>query len=131
MHGVVFEILVQQPPADKISENQKFLLTPPPNHPHILVHPGPFGGAYHDRHETWVGNAVDAAVTGAQMVAGRDQLRERPGGGQTDGIEAYGKIVWTRRPLLASSPAEALQARPGRGAGFRRATETGQRMTPG
>ena len=40
---------------------------------------------------------VDAAVSGAQVVAGRDQLREPPNGGQTDGIEAYGKIVWTRR----------------------------------
>ena len=34
------------------SENQKFSLTPPPNHPHIPVHPGPFRGAYHGRHET-------------------------------------------------------------------------------
>ena len=57
--------------------------------------------------------AVDATVSGAQAVAGRDQLRERPDGGQTDGTEAYGEIVWTRRPLLASSPAEVLQARPG------------------
>jgi len=41
--------------------------------------------------------AVDATVSGAQAVAGRDQLRERSGGAQTDGIEAYGKIVWARR----------------------------------
>ena len=40
---------------------------------------------------------VDAAVSGAQVVAGRDQLREPPNGGQTDGIVAYGKIVWIRR----------------------------------
>jgi hypothetical protein len=50
---------------------------------------------------------------------------------QTDGIAAYGKIVWTRRPLLASSLAEVRRARPGRGAGFRQATEARQRMTPG
>ena len=62
---------------------------------------------------------------------GAGQLRERPGGAQTDGIAAYGKIVWTRRPLLASSLAEVLRARPGRGAGFRQATEARQRMTPG
>src|SRR5688572_27345388 len=80
-----------------ISETQKFPLTRPPNHPHIFAHPGPFRGAYHDRHETWAGDAVDAAVSGAQAVAGRDQLRERPVGGQTDGIEAYGEIVWIRR----------------------------------
>ena len=33
-------------------------------------------------------------VSGAQVVAGRDQLRERPDGGQTNGIVAYGKSVW-------------------------------------
>jgi len=76
-------------------------------------------------------DAVDAAASGAQVVAGRDQLRERPYGGQTDGIAAYGKIVWTRRPMLASSLAEVLMARPGQGAGFRQATETRQRTTPG
>ena len=70
-------------------------------------------------------------MSGAQAVAGRDQLREPPDGGQTDGIAAYGKIVWTRRPLLASSLAEVRRARPGRGAGFRQATEARQRMTPG
>ena len=59
------------------------------------------------------------------------KLRERPYGGQTDGIAAYGKIVWTRRPMLASSLAEVLMARPGQGAGFRQATETRQRTTPG
>ena len=57
--------------------------------------------------------------------------REPPDGGQTDGILAYGKIVWTRRPLLASSLAEVRRARSGRGAGFRQATEARQRMTPG
>ena len=66
-----------------------------------------------------------------RRFAGRDQLRERPDGGQTDGTLAYGEIVWTRRPLLASSLAEVLRARPGRGAGFRLMTETGQRITPG
>ena len=39
--------------------------------------------------------AVDATVSGAQVVAGRDQLRELSSGGQTNGAEAYGKIVWT------------------------------------
>jgi hypothetical protein len=70
-------------------------------------------------------------MSGAQAVAGRDQIRERSDGAQTTGIAAYGKIVWTRRPLLASSLAEVLRARPGRGAGFRQATEARQRMTPG
>ena len=39
-------------------------------------------------------DAVDAAASGAQVVAGRDQLRERPDGGQTTDAEAYGEIVW-------------------------------------
>ena len=56
---------------------------------------------------------------------------DRHNGVQTTGADAYGKIVWTRRPLLASSLAEVLKARPGRGAGFRQATETRQRTTPG
>ena len=43
------------------------------------------------------GGAVDAAASGAQVVAGRDQLRERPGGVQTNGAVAYGKVVWIRR----------------------------------
>ena len=43
------------------------------------------------------GGAVDAAASGAQVVAGRDQFRELSSGGQTNGAEAYGKIVWTRR----------------------------------
>ena len=74
---------------------------------------------------------MDAAASGAQVMAGRDQLRERSNGALTNGAVAYGKIVWTRRPLLASSLAEVLQAPPGRGAGFRQATETKQRTTPG
>ena len=57
--------------------------------------------------------------------------RERHNGARTTGAGAYGKIVWTRRPLLASSLAEVFRARPGRGAGFRQATETRQRTTPG
>ena len=77
------------------SENQKFPLTPPPNHLHISAHPGPLRGAYHDRHETRVGDAVDATASGAQVVAGRDQLRELSSGGQTNGAEAYDEIVWT------------------------------------
>ncbi len=93
--GLFWRFLSKQSLAVKIiSENQKFPLTPPPNHPHIFAHPGPFRGAYHDRHETWVGNAVDATMSGAQVVAGRDQLREPSDGGQTDGILAYGKSVW-------------------------------------
>jgi hypothetical protein len=76
-------------------------------------------------------DVMDAAASGAQAVAGRDQLRELPDGAQTTGIAAYGKIVWTRRPLLASSRAEVRRAQPGRSAGFRQATETRQRMTPG
>ena len=66
-----------------------------PKSPAYFAHPGPLRGAYHDRHETRVGDAVDATASGAQVVAGRDQLRELSSGGQTNGAEAYGKIVWT------------------------------------
>jgi hypothetical protein len=74
---------------------------------------------------------MDATASCAQVVAGRVLARERQNGARTTGADAYGKIVWTRRPLLASSLAEVLKARPGRGAGFRQATETRQRTTPG
>jgi hypothetical protein len=55
----------------KITDFQKLSLTPLPNHQYIIPHPGPLRGAYHDRHETLGGDAVDAAVSGAQVVAGR------------------------------------------------------------
>ena len=41
--------------------------------------------------------AVDAAASGALVVAGRNQLRERSSGAQTNGVAAYGKNVWARR----------------------------------
>jgi hypothetical protein len=40
-------------------------------------------------------DAVDAAASGAQVVAGRDQLRERSNGEPTNGAVAYGESVWT------------------------------------
>jgi hypothetical protein len=55
----------------KITDFQKLSLTPLPNHQYIIPHPGPLRGAYHDRHETLGGDAVDEAVSGAQVVAGR------------------------------------------------------------
>jgi hypothetical protein len=39
-------------------------------------------------------DAVDAAAAGTQVVAGRDQLRERSYGAPTNDAEAYGEIVW-------------------------------------
>ena len=43
------------------------------------------------------GDAVDATVSGAQVVAGRIKLRELSSGVLTNGAEAYGKDVWARR----------------------------------
>ena len=40
----------------------------------------------------WV--AVDGAASGAQVVAGRDKLREPSSGVRTNGVAAYGKGVW-------------------------------------
>jgi len=39
-------------------------------------------------------DAVDAAASGAQVVAGRDQLRERSSGVPTSDVVAYGEVVW-------------------------------------
>ena len=47
-------------------------------------HPVPARGAYRDRHGRWVRDAMDAAVSGAQVVAGRVS-RERSSGAQTTG----------------------------------------------
>ena len=40
-------------------------------------------------------DAVDAAASGAQVVAGRDQLRERSYGEPTNDVVAYGEVVWS------------------------------------
>jgi hypothetical protein len=40
-------------------------------------------------------DAVDAAASGAQVVAGRVQIRERSGGAPTNDAEAYGEVVWS------------------------------------
>ena len=40
-------------------------------------------------------DAVDAAASGASEIAGRDQLRERSDGVQTNGAASYGEVVWS------------------------------------
>jgi hypothetical protein len=63
---------------EKSSDFQKLSLTPSPNHLYIPPIPALFRGAYHDRHETLGRDAVDAAVSGAQMVAGRLWIEPDP-----------------------------------------------------
>jgi hypothetical protein len=52
-------------------------------------------------------DAVDAAASGACVVAGRGDLlmetRERSNGAQTTDVEADGKAVWSWHPLLMPS----------------------------
>jgi hypothetical protein len=50
------------------SENIRFAI--PPNQ--IYIHHVPaLRGAYHDRHERWAWDAVDAAASGVKRIAGR------------------------------------------------------------
>ena len=53
-------------------------------------------------------DAVDAAAPVPISVAGRDEPRERKSGGQTNGVEAYGKTVWSWHPLLMPSQLEVF-----------------------
>ena len=54
-------------------------MTPDPTRRYIFAHPVPLRGAYHDRHDRWDGDAVDADVP------------------ITNGADAYGEVVWSRR----------------------------------
>ena len=50
----------------------------------------------------------------AVVIAGRiDEIRERSGARETNGAFADGEVVWCWHPLLVSSLAEVLSARPG------------------
>ena len=40
-------------------------------------------------------DAVDAAASGAQVIAGRVQIRERSDGVPTNDAEADGEVVWS------------------------------------
>ena len=48
-------------------------------------HPVPARGAYRDRHGRWVRDAMDAAASGANGIAGRASACERSAGAQTTG----------------------------------------------
>jgi hypothetical protein len=63
---------------------------------------------------------VDAAASGAQVVAGRDQLRERSSGEQTTALLRTVKSCGPDASGLASSPAEAKPAQPGAGKPYSR-----------
>jgi hypothetical protein len=59
-------------------------------------------------------DAVDATMSCAHEVAGRVQTRERSRKAcKTNGIDAYGEVVWSWHPLLMLSLAEAKAAQPG------------------
>jgi hypothetical protein len=60
----------------------RFAITP--NHSYDSRHPAPARGAYRDRHGRWAREAVDAAASGARVIAGRVS-RERSNGAQTTG----------------------------------------------
>ena len=75
--------------------------------------------------------AVDATVSGAQAVAGRDQLRERSSGARRTALQRTAKTCGPDASTLASSLAEVRKAQPGSRASFRKATETRQPATPG
>ncbi len=53
----------------------RFAVTP--NHPYNSRHPAPARGAYRDRHGRWVRDAMDAAASGANGIAGRASACER------------------------------------------------------
>ena len=53
----------------------RFAITP--NHPYTSAHPAPMRGAYRDRHGRWARDAMDAAVSGANGIAGRASACER------------------------------------------------------
>jgi hypothetical protein len=86
--------------SSRISKKIRF--APDPNHFISIAIPA-LRGAYHDRHGRWAWDAVDAAASGAQVIAGRVSTREQSNGGQTNGADADGKTVWSWHPLLVSS----------------------------
>ena len=53
----------------------RFAVTP--NHPYNSRHPAPARGAYRDRHGRWARDAMDAAASGANGIAGRALACER------------------------------------------------------
>jgi hypothetical protein len=65
---------------------QKYSASPCPQiTPTTPAIPVPARGAYRDRHGRWVRDAVDAAASGANGIAGRALACERPAGAQTNG----------------------------------------------
>src|SRR6202163_2994078 len=85
----------------------KFSLSPSGKSPLGLPPSCPRGRGVGHRHRTLGWDAVDAAASGAQVNCraglGLSQTRERSNGVQTNGVVAYGEVVWFRHPLLVSS----------------------------
>ena len=74
----------------------------------------PTRGAYPDRQRRGAGCGGRGSVGRAgESQGGINSVSDQTARRRT-ALLAYGKIVWTRRPLLASSLAEVLQAPPGR-----------------
>ena len=82
-------------------ESKIFLFSSDPNHRHIMAIPSYSEGRWPSSRTLGRG-AVDAAASGARVVAGRVS-RERSNGAQTNDADAYGKTVWSWHPLLVSS----------------------------
>src|SRR6266404_5117430 len=73
--------------------NQRYQLAP--------SFPGKRGGRASSR--TWGKDAVDAAASARNGIAGRTSVRERFTARRTNDAKAYGKTVWSWHPLLVSS----------------------------
>ena len=110
-----------------------FRFAMPPNHPYNSRHPAPARGAYRDRHGRWARDAMDAAASGAQGVAGRisvsDQparrrpalkrLRRNPGRQHMSRSRRFGRGSRVRQKRVVLAPVagvklmEIFEARPG------------------
>ncbi|MEH2589319.1 hypothetical protein V1273_003158 [Bradyrhizobium sp. AZCC 1721] len=73
------------PKSCQARESKIFRFSPHPNQPYNFARSGPPRGTYRERHGRWAWNAVDAAASGARVIAGRALPRERLNGTQTTG----------------------------------------------
>ena len=86
----------QVPSCDKSTRRVKFRFSRNPNHRYESPHPVPEEGALAIVTERWDGMRWTRRHRARNGIAGRDKLRERSQDGQTSGVVAYGKSVWTR-----------------------------------
>jgi hypothetical protein len=81
--------------------------------------------------QTWAGMRWTRQRRRALVSQGESLVSDQPAR-ETNGTDAYGKSVWFWHPLLMSSLAEMLRARPGHaGSSIREATVTKRNSSPG